>query len=151
MQGAMQTKMWRGELISTSTHFIGGTRLQPKLNQDARKPTKSENCIVRVSMEREVKAKAAVSPPAVAADRLTPRVQERDGYYVLKEEFRQGINPQEKIKLGKEPMKFFIENEIEELAKTPFAELDSSKPGKDDIDVRLKWLGLFHRRKHQCE
>lgn len=46
-------------------------------------------------------------------------------------------------------MKFFIENEIEELAKTPFAELDSSKPGKDDIDVRLKWLGLFHRRKHQ--
>ncbi|XP_024398882.1 ferredoxin--nitrite reductase, chloroplastic [Physcomitrium patens] len=149
MQGAMQTKMWRGELISTSTHFIGGTRLQPKLNQDARKPTKSENCIVRVSMEREVKAKAAVSPPAVAADRLTPRVQERDGYYVLKEEFRQGINPQEKIKLGKEPMKFFIENEIEELAKTPFAELDSSKPGKDDIDVRLKWLGLFHRRKHQ--
>lgn len=55
------------------------------------------------------------------------------------------------IKLEKDPMKLIFENEIAELAKTPFAELDSSKPGKDDIDVRLKWLGLFHRRKRQCK
>lgn len=55
------------------------------------------------------------------------------------------------IKLAKEPMKFYTENEIEELAKIPLAELDTSKSGKEDIDTRLKWLGLFHRRKHQCE
>jgi hypothetical protein len=54
------------------------------------------------------------------------------------------------IKLEKDPMKFFVEKEIEELAKIPFAEIDSSKTGKDDLDTRLKWLGLFHRRKHQC-
>ncbi len=47
-------------------------------------------------------------------------------------------------------MKFFVEKEIEKLAKIPFAEIDSSKAGKDDLDIRLKWLGLFHRRKHQC-
>nr|TKR84809.1 Ferredoxin--nitrite reductase family protein [Populus alba] len=28
-------------------------------------------------------------------------------------------------------------------------EIDKEKSTKDDIDVRLKWLGLFHRRKHQ--
>lgn len=55
------------------------------------------------------------------------------------------------IKIAKEPMKFFTENEIEELAKVPFAELDTAKTTKDDIDVRLKWLGLFHRRKRHCE
>lgn len=55
------------------------------------------------------------------------------------------------IKLAKEPMKFFTENDIEELAKIPLAELEASKITKDDIDVRLKWLGLFHRRKRQCE
>jgi hypothetical protein len=54
------------------------------------------------------------------------------------------------IKLEKDPMKFFVEKEIEKLAKIPFAEIDSSKAGKDDLDIRLKWLGLFHRRKHQC-
>jgi hypothetical protein len=29
-------------------------------------------------------------------------------------------------------------------------EIDAAKLTKDDVDVRLKWLGLFHRRKHQC-
>ncbi|AQK75175.1 Ferredoxin--nitrite reductase chloroplastic [Zea mays] len=27
--------------------------------------------------------------------------------------------------------------------------IDAAKLTKDDVDVRLKWLGLFHRRKHQ--
>lgn len=98
-------------------------------------------------------AKAVASPAGshvtVDASRLESRVEERDGYWVLKEEFRAGINPQEKIKLGREPMKLFMENEIEELAKKPLAEIESEKVNKDDIDVRLKWLGLFHRRKHQ--
>ncbi|KAK3015054.1 hypothetical protein RJ639_005579 [Escallonia herrerae] len=98
-------------------------------------------------------AQTAVSPPSEAAEidalRLEPRVEERDGYWVLKEKFRQGINPSEKVKLEKEPMKLFIENGIDELSKIPLEEIEKLKLTKDDIDVRLKWLGLFHRRKHQ--
>lgn len=93
-----------------------------------------------------------MAPPAetgVDAGRLEPRVEKKDGYYVLKEKFRQGINPQEKVKIEKEPMKLFMENGIEELAKLSMEEIDKEKSTKDDIDVRLKWLGLFHRRKHQ--
>ncbi|CAK7329878.1 unnamed protein product [Dovyalis caffra] len=96
-------------------------------------------------------------PPTVAqpletevdAGRLEPRVEEKDGYYVLKEKFRQGINPQEKVKIEREPMKIFMEKGIEDLAKLSMEEIDKEKSTKDDIDVRLKWLGLFHRRKHQ--
>ncbi|XP_077213705.1 nitrite reductase 1 [Tasmannia lanceolata] len=81
--------------------------------------------------------------------RFEPRVEERDGYWVLKEKFRQGINPLEKVKLEKEPMKLAMERGIEELAKKSLEEIEGSKLSKDDIDVRLKWLGLFHKRKHQ--
>ncbi|KAL6218830.1 hypothetical protein ACLB2K_012038 [Fragaria x ananassa] len=93
-------------------------------------------------------AAAPIVAPDVAAERLEPRVEERQGYWVLKEKFRQGINVQEKVKIQREPMKLYMEGEIEELAKLPFEELDKAKDTKDDIDVRLKWLGLFHRRKH---
>ncbi|GKE09663.1 ferredoxin--nitrite reductase, chloroplastic-like protein [Tanacetum coccineum] len=97
----------------------------------------------------------ATSPvPATATDisleRLEPRVEKKDGYYILKEKFRQGINPQEKVKIASEPMKLFMENGIEDLAKIPFEDIDKAKDTKDDVDVRLKWLGLFHRRKHHC-
>ncbi|KAG2704198.1 hypothetical protein I3843_06G163600 [Carya illinoinensis] len=85
----------------------------------------------------------------VEVERLEPRVEEREGYWVLKEKFREGINPSEKVKLQKEPMKLFMEDGIEELAKMSMEEIENSKVTKDDIDVRLKWLGLFHRRKHQ--
>lgn len=78
-------------------------------------------------------------------------MEEKDGYFILKEKFRQGINPAEKVKIEKEPMKLFMENEVEELAKIPFEEIDQSKLTKDDVDSRLKWLGLFHRRKHHCK
>lgn len=92
------------------------------------------------------------SAPEVDAERLEPRVEERDGYFVLKEKFRKGINPQEKVKIEKEPMKLFmVENGIEDLAKLSMEEIDQAKNTKDDIDVRLKWLGLFHRRKHHCK
>ncbi|XP_010467309.1 PREDICTED: ferredoxin--nitrite reductase, chloroplastic [Camelina sativa] len=91
----------------------------------------------------------AESTASVDADRLEPRVELKDGFYILKEKFRKGINPQEKVKIEREPMKLFMENGIEELAKKSMEELDSEKSSKDDIDVRLKWLGLFHRRKHQ--
>nr|AAN31830.1 putative ferredoxin--nitrite reductase [Arabidopsis thaliana] len=91
----------------------------------------------------------AESTASVDADRLEPRVELKDGFFILKEKFRKGINPQEKVKIEREPMKLFMENGIEELAKKSMEELDSEKSSKDDIDVRLKWLGLFHRRKHQ--
>lgn len=94
---------------------------------------------------------APAAPEAVEASRLEPRVEERDGYWVLKEEHRGGISPQEKVKLEKDPMKLFMEGGIEDLAKMSLEEIESSKHTKDDIDVRLKWLGLFHRRKHHCK
>lgn len=100
-------------------------------------------------------AHTAVPVPSVAVEgedgveRLEPRVEKREGYWVLKEKFRKGINPQEKVKIESEPMKLFIENGIEDLAKIPIEDLDKLKATKDDVDVRLKWLGLFHRRKNQ--
>ncbi|XP_004248736.1 ferredoxin--nitrite reductase, chloroplastic [Solanum lycopersicum] len=84
----------------------------------------------------------------IAAERLEPRVEQRDGYWVVKDKFRQGINPAEKAKIEKEPMKLFTENGIEDLAKISLEEIEKSKLTKEDIDIRLKWLGLFHRRKH---
>ncbi|KAK9053382.1 hypothetical protein SSX86_030015 [Deinandra increscens subsp. villosa] len=92
----------------------------------------------------------AVPAPSqeITADRLEARVEKKGGYFVLKEKFRQGINPHEKVKIGSEPMKLFMEHGIEDLAKIPFEEIDKAKDTKDDVDVRLKWLGLFHRRKH---
>jgi len=56
------------------------------------------------------------------------------------------------MKIKKEPMKMLLEGGLEELASVPFDQLDSGdKDVKDDIDLRLKWLGLFHRRKQHCE
>ncbi|MCO5564614.1 hypothetical protein L7F22_018279 [Adiantum nelumboides] len=94
-------------------------------------------------------ADAVASSAPVSTERLTPRVEEKDGYWVLKSDNREGINPAEKIKLEKDPMKLYIEGEIKELAKKSMEEIDASKESKEDIDARLKWLGLFHRRKHQ--
>ncbi|KAI3441389.1 uncharacterized protein J3R85_002676 [Psidium guajava] len=98
---------------------------------------------------------STAAPPPLGAEeeaglaRLEPRVEERDGYWVLKEKFRQGVNPQEKVKIEREPMKLFMENGVQELAEMSMEDIDKAKLAKDDVDVRLKWLGLFHRRKHQ--
>ncbi|GAB2257757.1 hypothetical protein Droror1_Dr00013917 [Drosera rotundifolia] len=92
------------------------------------------------------------APASVEATRLEPRVEERNGYWVLKEKFRQGINPTEKIKIENDPMKLVDDDwkGIEEMVDgVRFEEIDGSKGGRDDVDVRLKWIGLFHRRKHQ--
>ncbi|CAD5167704.1 unnamed protein product [Musa acuminata subsp. malaccensis] len=110
----------------------------------------------RESARRRLTVTAAVTPATeaatagVAEERLEPRVEEREGgYWVLKEKYREGINPQEKVKLAKEPMSLVLEDGIRELAAKSMEEIDATKVHKDDIDVRLKWLGLFHRRKHQ--
>ncbi|CAL9041739.1 ferredoxin--nitrite reductase, chloroplastic [Musa acuminata AAA Group] len=110
----------------------------------------------RESARRRLTVTAAVIPATeaatagVAEERLEPRVEEREGgYWVLKEKYREGINPQEKVKLAKEPMSLVLEDGIRELAAKSMEEIDATKVHKDDIDVRLKWLGLFHRRKHQ--
>lgn len=103
------------------------------------------------STPQQTVALPAAGAAEVDAARLEVRVEEKDGFFVLKEKFRGGINPHEKVKIEKEPMKLFMENGIEELSKIAIEDLDKSKLTKDDVDVRLKWLGLFHRRKHQCK
>jgi ferredoxin-nitrite reductase len=113
------------------------------------------------SRRRAGRARAAVSipsssPPAtrdneVPAERLEPRVEAREGgYWSLKDKYRTGLNPHEKVKLEKEPMALFMDGGVRDLAKIPMEVIDAAKLTKDDVDVRLKWLGLFHRRKHQC-
>ncbi|EYU37674.1 hypothetical protein ABFS82_02G034900 [Erythranthe guttata] len=112
----------------------------------------SNNRFKSTRLQATTPPQTAAPPSSGAAEvdalRLEPRVEEKDGYFILKEKFRQGINPQEKVKIEKEPMKLFMENGIEDLAKISLEEIEKSKLTKEDIDVRLKWLGLFHRRKH---
>jgi len=60
------------------------------------------------------------------------------------------LNNFEKTKLEKNPM-LLNEGSMKALMKwmkTPFEELDKKENGSD-IDIRLKWFGLFHRRKQQ--
>ncbi|PIA46288.1 hypothetical protein AQUCO_01500061v1 [Aquilegia coerulea] len=110
-------------------------------------PLQSNRLMVRATSSTSPSVNQTMVAPDLS--RLEPRVEEREGgYWVLKEKYREKINPQEKIKIEKEPMKFVTEGGIHELAKTPFEELEKAKLTKDDIDVRLKWLGLFHRRKN---
>lgn len=86
MQGVMQSQLWGGQLTGTFTTGV-------------RKQQQGGYLGVRASAEREVRAKAvAAPPPALTEDRLVSRVQERDGYWVVKEEFQKGINPSEKVR-----------------------------------------------------
>lgn len=95
MQGAMQSQLWSSGACS---HFTGAARVHTtRVNQEGKNP---RNHGVRASAEREVKAQAVATPPTLAEDRLVSRVEEREGYWVLKEEFRQGINPSEKVRLS---------------------------------------------------
>ncbi|KAI3525884.1 hypothetical protein L1887_05015 [Cichorium endivia] len=62
-------------------------------------------------------SRTAVPAPAQASEeikagRLEPRVEKKGGYFVPKEKFRQGINPQENVKIAAEPVKLFMENGI---------------------------------------
>ncbi|RZS13131.1 hypothetical protein BHM03_00044662 [Ensete ventricosum] len=118
----------------------------------ARASTRREPARRRLTVMAAVTPATEAAAAGVAEERLEPRVEEREGgYWVLKEKYREGINPQEKVKLAKEPMSLVLEDGIRDLAAKSMEEIDASKVHKDDIDVRLKWLGLFHRRKHQCE
>ncbi len=60
---------------------------------------------IRCSAAREEGAVAqavAIAPSVpVEENRLVPRVENRDGYWVLREEFRAGINPAEKVLCAK--------------------------------------------------
>ena len=60
---------------------------------------------------------------------------------------KEKLNNFEKTKMAKNPMLLTLDN-FKEWAKIPFEELDT-KENAGDIDVRLKWFGLFHRRKQQ--
>eukprot|EP00216_Chloropicon_sp_CCMP2111_P000674 CAMPEP_0198239056 /NCGR_PEP_ID=MMETSP1446-20131203/4574_1 /TAXON_ID=1461542 ORGANISM="Unidentified sp, Strain CCMP2111" /NCGR_SAMPLE_ID=MMETSP1446 /ASSEMBLY_ACC=CAM_ASM_001112 /LENGTH=624 /DNA_ID=CAMNT_0043921599 /DNA_START=290 /DNA_END=2161 /DNA_ORIENTATION=- len=83
---------------------------------------------------------------------------DQEGYIKVKPEETK-LNNFEKVKLAKNPLKLMADagngkSEIEEMAAKAKAEgfesVDkSSKEAQADIDIRLKWFGLFHRRKQQ--
>lgn len=80
--------------------------------------------------------------------------KDKDGYYVVKEEWQKPTNPFEKLKLAKDAMKTVIAlNEIKTLGeksgstKEDFEKFEQELGDGDEIDHRLKWAGLFHRRK----
>ena len=80
--------------------------------------------------------------------------KDEDGYYVVKEEWQKPTNPFEKLKLAKDAMKTVIAlNEIKTLGeksgstKEDFEKFEKELGDGDEIDHRLKWAGLFHRRK----
>ncbi|KAI3915965.1 hypothetical protein MKW98_004406 [Papaver atlanticum] len=110
---------------------------------------KSRSLTITQTLTTPSSSSSTTTTDGVDESRLEPRVEKKDGYWILKEKFRQGINPSEKIKIEREPMKLVVEDGIKELSQISLEELEKSKSTKDDIDVRLKWLGLFHRRKHQ--
>ncbi|KAI3991986.1 hypothetical protein MKX01_014877 [Papaver californicum] len=110
---------------------------------------KSRSLTITQTLTTPSSSSSTTTADGVDESRLEPRVEKKDGYWILKEKFRQGINPSEKIKIEKEPMKLVVEDGIKQLSQISLEEIEKSKSTKDDIDVRLKWLGLFHRRKHQ--
>lgn len=75
--------------------------------------------------------------------------KDADGYFNLKEEHTAKINPFEKTKLAKNPMRLWADKAYVQLCdavkRDGFEAVD--KADEKEIDVRLKWLGLFHRRK----
>ena len=77
--------------------------------------------------------------------------RDEDGYYVVKEAFHKPTNPFERLKLAKDPMKDTVHLAyLEEMAK---ASARTSRHGTkarapDDVDHRMKYAGLFHRRKN---
>ena len=100
----------------------------------------------------ETKKKYANFPEIVREDAHV--YKDADGYYVVKEEWRKPTNPFEKLKLAKDAMKTVIAlNEIKTLGdksgstKEDFEKFEKELGDGDEIDHRLKWAGLFHRRK----
>jgi len=69
-----------------------------------------------------------------------------DGFYQLKEDQVKGINPFEKTKLAKDAIRSLkYSDEFQKMCKTDFKDLDDADAAQ--IDTRLKYVGLFHRRK----
>ena len=96
MQGAMQSQVWAGQSTGASLHVTGTKGVLVQSNQ-GRASQGSRSYGVRASADRDVKANAVAAPPAIAQDRLVARVEERDGFFVLKDQYREGINPSEKV------------------------------------------------------
>ncbi len=69
--------------------------------------------------------------------------------FIQVKEGEKKLNNFEKTKLKKNPVELMRNaKQLMKWMKTPFEELDS-KENAEDIDIRLKWFGLFHRRKQQ--
>eukprot|EP00898_Chlorokybus_atmophyticus_P002636 jgi/Chlat1/3373/Chrsp23S00271 len=98
-------------------------------------------------LEPTTTAEPSFTEDASVTGRVPKVYKTEEGFWQLKPTELKGINPAEKIKLKKEGMKML--EDIVSLSTKSMEEIDADKDLKDDIDVRLKWLGLFHRRKRQ--
>ena len=77
--------------------------------------------------------------------------RDEDGYYVVKEAFHKPTNPFERLKLAKDPMKDTVHLAyLEEMAKASAEDFKAwdEAADPDDVDHRMKYAGLFHRRKN---
>ena len=72
---------------------------------------------------------------------------EDKAFVKVKDPKAEKLNNFEKTKQEKNPLAITLE-QLKVWAKTPFEELDT-KENAGDIEIRLKWFGLFHRRKQQ--
>ena len=70
---------------------------------------------------------------------------------MVKEEFHKPTNPFERLKLAKDPMKDTVHLAyLEEMAKASAEDFKAwdEAADADDVDHRMKYAGLFHRRKN---
>jgi len=70
-----------------------------------------------------------------------------DGHYTVFDK-KEAANPFEKTKFGRgDGLKLWTVGGFKELCSKSMEEIDADKGLAADVDMRLKWLGLFHRRK----
>ncbi len=70
-----------------------------------------------------------------------------DGHYTVFDK-KEASNPFEKTKFARgDGLKLWTVGGLKELCSKSMEEIDADKGLAADVDMRLKWLGLFHRRK----
>uniref|UniRef100_A0A0D3FAW4 Ferredoxin--nitrite reductase, chloroplastic n=1 Tax=Oryza barthii TaxID=65489 RepID=A0A0D3FAW4_9ORYZ len=95
--------------------------LSPHVAASRRRPPAVRTRPMQSSTVSAPSSSTPAADDAVSAERLEPWVEQREGrYWVLKEKYRAGLNPQEKVKLGKEPISLFMEGGIRSSPRCPW-------------------------------